>query len=133
MTPANYPIGGSVQQPALQTTNTFDLVLPAVASAYQGCSNSTASEFAACPRQDLRTIIAGFVEPAATTVTITGNGIRETEHLDANDHGFYLFVLDKPWNRELRFTATVACTDGQTASGPATPSEGTGTAYCAAP
>lgn len=133
MNPAEYAIAGSVQKPALQTTNTFDLVLPAVASAYQGCSNSTASEFEACPRKDLRTIIAGFVEPTATTVTINGDGIRDTEHLNSDDHGFYLFVLDTPWNRALRFTVTVACSDGKAVSGPATPSEGTGTAYCPAP
>jgi len=133
MNPAEYAIAGSVQKPALQTTNTFDLVLPAVASAYQGCSNSTASEFAGCPRRDLRTLIAGFVEPTATTVTINGHGIHETEHLSTGDDGFYLFVLDKPWNGGLRFTATVACANGQTASGPATPSEGTGTTYCPAP
>jgi hypothetical protein len=133
MNPAEYAIAGSVQKPALQTTNTFDVVLPAVASAYQGCSNTTASEFAACPRQDLRTLIAGFVEPTATTVTINGDGIRESEHLDAGDNGFYLFVLDKPWNGRLRFTATLTCANGQTATGPATPSEGTGTAYCPAP
>jgi hypothetical protein len=134
MTPASYESAGSVQKPALQTTNRFDLVLPAVASAYPGCSDTTASEFASCPPRDLRTFIAGFVGPAATTVTITGNGTHETEHLNANDDGFYLFVLDKPWNRQLRFTATLACTDGQTASGPATPTEaGSDTPHCTTP
>jgi hypothetical protein len=133
MNPAMYPIGGSIRTPALQNTNTFDLVLPAVASASQGCSTTTLSDYADCPQHDLRTIVAGFVGLTARTVTIAGNGIRETQPLTPNDHGFYLLVLDNPWTRRLRYTATVACADGRTVTGPATPTEGTGTAYCPAP
>ncbi|HEY1777845.1 MAG TPA: hypothetical protein VGG41_16940, partial [Solirubrobacteraceae bacterium] len=110
-----------------------DLVIPAVASAYQGCSDTTTTEFATCPHRDLRTVIAGFVGLTANTVTITGNGIHDTEQLTPDDHGFYLAVLDQRWNRALRYTVSVACADNRTVSGSATPTAGTGTAFCPDP
>lgn len=128
----DYAIAGSVRKPALQTMVRFDLVHPAVASAYQGCASSTI-EFATCPRRDLRTLVAGFIGPGAGTITVHGDGVAESEHVTTADDGFYLFVLARPWTRKLRFTVAVACLDGLTSTGSASPDGvGSDTAHCTA-
>jgi hypothetical protein len=77
--------------------------------------------FATCPRADLRTIVFGFSGPSATSISISGVGVHETEPLRSDDDGFYLFVLSKHWNYASRFHATVSCPDGRTVDGLAAP------------
>jgi hypothetical protein len=81
----------------------------------------TERSFATCPGTDLRTIVFGFAGPDTASIAISGLGIHEAESLDADDDGFYLFVLPNRWSYASKFQATATCGDGRTVSGLAGP------------
>jgi len=87
----------------------------------QSSGFTTQLTFETCPPRDLRTLVTGFAGPAATSVSIAGQGVHESETLTPSDDGFYLFVLPQHWTYASKFQATATCRNGHTVTGEAAP------------
>jgi len=115
---------GSYSQPNLASMNHWDYTIPSTINAEHYC--------ALCTNAQLRTLVAGYAGTGATTVTLTGQGLHQTERLSRDDHGIYLFVLTGRWNRQTRYTITANCSSGKLSSGPAGSRGDTGKPFCPA-